>query len=532
MSAPPAVGASEAPAKPVTGASEAPGKPVTGASEAPGKPVTGASEAPGKPVTGASEAPAKPTAPAQKISPRATALIVASALFMEQVDGTVLATALPTMARSFNVDALHMNVALTAYLLSLAVFIPASGKAADRFGSRTVFRGAIALFTLGSILCAQAPTLAFLVGARILQGVGGAMMVPVGRLVLLRSVSKAELVSAMTWLMIPATIGPIVGPPLGGFIVTYLDWRWIFYLNVPIGVVGMALVTRYIAEVREPGRVNFDLGGMALSGVALASTMAGLELASRGVGSSRLAAGLVVVGVLAGVFYWRHARGHPQPVLDFRLMRIATFRLSVLGGTLSRISVGSMPFLLPMMLQIGFGMSPAQSGLITFSSSAGSLFMRLSAPIFLRRLGFRNVLVWIGLISTLLLGTTAAFRPSWPQAGLYAVLLVGGFFQSLQFIAYNTIAYADVPRPRMSAATSFYTTFQQLALSLGIATAAASLAGSMGWRGHDVPELVDFSTAFVVVAFISLLAPVVNFGMDAAAGAELSGQHVVVRKTG
>jgi MFS family permease len=351
-------------------------------------------------------------------------------------------------------------------------------------------------------------------------------MVPVGRLVLLRSVSKAELVTAMTWLMIPATIGPIVGPPVGGFIVTYLDWRWIFYINVPIGLIGVVLVTRYIAEVREPGRISFDLPGMALSGVALSCLMFGLELASRGVGSGWLAAGLIVIGGLAGVLYWRHARGHKQPVLDFRLMRIATFRLSVLGGTLSRISVGSMPFLLPMMLQIGFGISPAQSGLITFSSSAGSMLMRLSAPKFLRRLGFRNVLVWIGLISTLLLGTTAAFRPSWPQACIYGVLLVGGFFQSLQFIAYNTIAYADVPRPRMSAATSFYTTFQQLALSLGIATAASCLAGSMAVRGHAQPQLADFSTAFVIVALISLLAPLVNLGMDPNAGAELSGQTV------
>jgi EmrB/QacA subfamily drug resistance transporter len=460
-------------------------------------------------------------------SPRVTALIVASALFMEQLDGTVLATALPTMARSFDVDALHMNVALTAYLLSLAVFIPASGKMADRFGSRTVFRAAIALFTIGSILCAQAPTLGFLVGARILQGIGGAMMVPVGRLVLLRSVSKAELVRAMAWLMIPATIGPIVGPPVGGFIVTYLDWRWIFYINVPIGIVGIVLVTRYIGEVREPGRVSFDVGGMVLSGVALACMMFGLELASRGVGSGALAAGLVAVGAVSGVLYWRHAKGHPQPVLDFRLMRIPTFRLSVLAGTMSRIAVGALPFLLPMMLQLGFGISPAQSGLITFSSAAGSIVMRLSAPAFLKRLGFRNVLVWIGLIATVALATSAAFRPSWPVAAIYGVLLVGGFFQSLQFIAYNTIAYADVPRAQMSAATSFYTTFQQLSLSLGIAVSAGSLAGAMAWRGHEAPLLADFTTAFLVVAAISVFAPLVSARLDRSAGEELSGHHVM-----
>jgi EmrB/QacA subfamily drug resistance transporter len=454
-----------------------------------------------------------------------TALIVASALFMEQLDGTVLATALPTMARSFNVDPLHMNVALTSYLLSLAVFIPASGKAADRFGSRTVFRGAIALFTVGSILCAQAPTLLFLVAARILQGIGGAMMVPVGRLVLLRSVSKADLVAAMAWLMIPATIGPIMGPPVGGFIVSYLDWRWIFYINVPIGVLGIVLVTLFIEEVREPGRVNFDLVGLVFSGIALSCLMFGLEMASRGVGSVWLTGGLIAIGAVCAVLYRRHARHHPQPVLDFRLMRIRTFRISVMAGTLSRIAVGALPFLLPMMLQLGFGFSAARSGLVTFISSVGSLLMRMAAPRMLRAMGFRNVLVWIGLIATLLLATSAAFRPGWPVVLIYGVLLVGGFFQSLQFIAYNTIAYADVPRMRMSAATSFYTTFQQLSLTLGIATSAALLAASVAALGHSGPQLIDFSVAFLGVSTIAITAPLVSLELRPNAGSELSGHH-------
>ncbi len=460
------------------------------------------------------------------VSPRMTALIVASALFMEQLDGTVLATALPTMARSFHVDPLHMNVALTAYLLSLAVFIPASGKAADRFGSRTVFRAAIGLFTLGSVLCAQAPSLLFLVAARILQGIGGAMMVPVGRLVLLRSVSKADLVAAMAWLMIPATIGPILGPPVGGFIVTYLDWRWIFYINVPIGVLGIVLVTLFIEEVREPGRISFDLIGLLFSGTSLSCLMFGLEMASRGVGSYWLTGGLVVVGVVSGGLYLRHARRHPQPVLDLRLMRIPTFRISVVSGTLSRIAVGALPFLLPMMLQLGFGMSAARSGLVTFVSSIGSLLMRMAAPKLLRQLGFRNVLVWIGLVATLLLACCAGFRPSWPIVAIYGLLLVGGFFQSLQFIAYNTIAYADVPRQQMSAATSFYTTFQQLALTLGIATSAAALAASVAWNGHPGPELPDFTAAFLTVSAVAITAPIMSLSMRRNAGAELSGHHV------
>jgi len=446
-------------------------------------------------------------------------------MFMEQLDGTVLATALPTMAKSFLANPLHMNVALTSYLLTLAMFIPASGRFADRFGSRTVFRAAIALFTLGSIACAQAPSLGFLVAARMLQGVGGAMMSPVGRLVMLRAVSKSELVEAMAWLMIPATIGPIVGPPIGGFIVTYLSWHWIFYINVPIGLAGIAMVTIYIEEMREPARTPFDLRGLVLAGSALASLMFGIETASRGVGSPATTMILVIGGAVSALLYGLHARRHPQPMLDFRLMRIPTFRLSVFCGSLSRIGVGAMPFLLPMMLQLGFGLSAVQSGLITFASSVGSLSMRLVAPKLLRRFGFRNVLVWIGLVATLLLAACAAFRPSWPVATIYGVLIMNGFFQSLQFMAYNTIAYADVPRPQMSAATSFYTTFQQMSLTLGIAISAAMLAASVRMLGHAGPVLSDFSVAFLSVSAIALLAPVLSTRLDRSAGEELSGHH-------
>jgi EmrB/QacA subfamily drug resistance transporter len=465
------------------------------------------------------------TAPPERASTRVVSLIVASAMFMEQLDGTVLATALPAMAKSFNADPLHMNVALTSYLLTLAMFIPASGRLADRFGSRTVFRAAIGLFTLGSIACAQAPTLPLLVAARMLQGAGGAMMSPVGRLVMLRAVSKAELVKAMAWLMIPATMAPILGPPIGGFIVTYVSWHWIFYINVPIGLTGIVLVTRYIEEIKEPTRTRFDVRGLILAGTALASLMFSIEMASRGVGRSEVTVALFGLGVIAAGLYALHARVHPHPMLDFRMLHIVTFRYSVICGSLSRIAVGAMPFLLPMMLQLGFGMSAARSGLITFVSSVGSLAMRLIAPRFLRQLGFRNVFIWIGLIATLLLALTAAFRPSWPIEFIYAVLLLNGFFQSLQFMAYNTIAYADVPRPQMSTATSFYTTFQQMSLTLGIAISAAVLAGSIHMLGHQGAMLPDFSVAFLVVAVISLSAPVISLRLDRAAGAEVSGHR-------
>jgi len=457
--------------------------------------------------------------------PRTVLLIVASAMFMEQLDGTVLATALPAMARSFDADPLHMNIALTSYLLTLAMFIPASGRIADRFGSRSTFRAAIALFTLGSILCAQAPTLWALVAARMLQGAGGAMMSPVGRLVMLRVVSKAELVRSMAWLMIPATIGPIVGPPVGGFIVTYLSWHWIFYINVPIGLAGIALVTIFIDEMKEPARTKFDLRGLLLSGSALACLMFGIEVASRGAGSAGIVAALLGAGATSAVLYWFHARRTPRPMLDFRLLHITSFRMSLLCGSLSRIAVGAMPFLMPMMFQLGFGLSAANSGLITFVSSIGSLMMRTCAPWFLKQLGFRTVLIWVGALANTLLALSAAFRPNWPLPLIYGVLIANGFFQSLQFMAYNTIAYADVPREDMSAATSFYTTFQQMSLTLGIAVSAAALAASISVTGHAEPMLPDFSVAFLFVAAVSFLAPLLATRLDRQAGAELSGHR-------
>lgn len=462
---------------------------------------------------------------APRVSTRSTALIVASAMFMEQLDGTVLATALPTMAQSFHTAPLRMNIALTSYLLTLAMFIPASGKLADRYGSRTVFRGAIGLFTLGSILCGISQSLSFLVASRMLQGIGGAMMSPVGRLVLIRACSKSELVSAMAWLMIPATIGPILGPPLGGFIVTYVSWRWIFFINVPVGVLGVILVTVFIEEMRQREKTPFDGIGLLFSGTALACLMFGIEMASRGAGSLRATGGLMAGGIIAALLYARHARGHPYPILDFRLMRIPTFRFSVISGSFSRIGAGATPFLLPMMLQLGFGLSAAQSGLITFASSVGSLLMRLAAPGMLRRLGFRNVMTWIGLLATLLLGVCAALRPGWPMITIYALLLLFGFFQSLMFMAYNTIAYADVPRPEMSAATSFYTTVQQMMLSLGIAVSAAALAASIAIAGRPRPSVTDFSVAFLVITLLSLAAPAISSRLDPSAGAEMSGQR-------
>jgi EmrB/QacA subfamily drug resistance transporter len=456
---------------------------------------------------------------------RITALIVACALFMQNLDSTVIATALPTMAREFGVESVRMNVALTSYLLSLAVFIPASGWMADRFGARNVFRAAIVVFTIGSVLCGRADSLSFLVVARVLQGLGGAMMVPVGRLLLLRTAPKSEVVAAMAWLSMPALIGPVVGPPLGGFIVTYFSWRWVFDINVPVGILGVVLVTLFIRDVAEGTKARLDGRGLLLSGIAMAGLMIGLETAGRGMVEGWVTLAILVGGLTASLLYAIHARNHPAPLLDFSLLRIPTFLVSVVGGTLFRVGVGAVPFLLPLMIQVGFGRSAAQSGLITFASSAGALVMKPAALTALRRFGFHNTLFFNSVISASLLLACAAFRPTWPAAAIYAALLIGGFFRSLQFTAYNSVANADVPRERMSAATSLYSTIQQVSLTLGVSMGAAVLEVSMRTSGHEIPALSDFSVAFVAVALVSMMAAPATLLMPRNAAQEMSGHR-------
>jgi len=465
-------------------------------------------------------------APTRRAAPsfRVIALIVASAMFMEQLDATVLATALPTMARDFGVSAPAMSIALTSYLLSLAIFIPASGAIADRYGSRTVFRTAIAVFVVGSLLCAQAPTLFFLVVARLIQGLGGAMMIPVGRLVLMRSVARKDMVSAMSWLLIPALVGPILGPPIGGMFVTYLEWRWIFYINVPIGIIGFGLVTMFIEDVKGPMNGRFDLSGFVLSGISLGSLLFGFEMSSRE-GEGYLAVFLISIGLLFGIAYLRHARKHPSPIMDFSLMKVPTFGASVIAGSLTRISQGATPFLIPLMLQLGFGLSAASAGQISIATALGSMAMKPIQLRILRTLGFRTSLLIFGVIGTLGYGLCSTFRPDWPLPLIFVILFFCGFFMSFQFTAYNTIAYDEIERDRMSSATSFYTTFQQLMLSLGICVAALALHGSMYVREHATAEMSDFSVAFIVVTLIALLAMVWNARFSSTAGSEISGHR-------
>jgi EmrB/QacA subfamily drug resistance transporter len=456
---------------------------------------------------------------------RLISLIIACAIFMEQMDATVLATALPTMALEFGVPAPAMSIALTAYLLALAVLIPASGAMADRFGLKRVFSASIGVFVVGSIACSLAGSLHWMVAARLLQGAGGAMMAPLGRLILLRAVERRHLVSAMSWTLVPAFLGPMLGPPVGGLLVSYLDWRWIFYINVPIGLAGYLLVRRFIPDIRTESRpVPFDLRGFVLCGVGLGSLLFGLEMVSQpdGLGHAML---LLLLGVASTLGYVVHARRHPAPLLDLTLLRIDSYRLSVIGGSLVRVTQGAHPFLLPLMFQLGFGYSAAQSGRLVLATAMGALVSRLLAPRLLRRFGYRNFLLVNGVLASLGYLVCAFFRPGWPPSLMFVLLVCCGGFMSLQFSAYNTVAYEAVPTPRMSAASSLYTTLQQLLLSVGVCTGAMLLALAMDLGGHAQPRLGDFSVVFVIITLISLSSTWWHFKFRHDVGRELSGHR-------
>ena len=452
-----------------------------------------------------------------------TPFIIATAMFMENMDGTVLATSLPAIARDFGQDPIVLKLALTSYMLTLAVFIPASGWVADKLGARTVFCSAIAVFTLGSMLCGAADSLSTLIAARVFQGLGGAMMVPVGRLVLLRSVPKSEMVNSLAYLTVPALIGPVVGPPLGGFITTYFHWRWIFWINVPIGVIGIALALRFIHNIREQDVGPFDFKGFALSGLGLLSLIFGMTIVGRGLVPPLAVAGLVLGGAALLALYAAHARREPNAILDLSLLNFPTFFAGVVGGFLFRLGIGAIPFLLPLLLQIGFGLSPFESGSLTFAAAAGAMAMKFSASTLIRRFGFRRILIFNGLLSAVFLASYGLVQASTPHWLLLAGLLAGGFFRSLQFTALNAISYADVDSARMSRATSFASVSQQMSSAVGVAVAAASVE-SLQWAFGDAQLVArDMECSFGVVALVTLSSVVLFMRLRPDAGAEVSG---------
>ena len=463
---------------------------------------------------------------AEKTWSMITPLVVATALFMENLDSTIISTSLPAIAADLHEDPIALKLALTAYLLSLAIFIPASGWTADRFGARKVFRAAILVFAAGSILCGLSSSLPQFVGARMIQGMGGAMMTPVGRLVLMRSVPRSDIVRALAWLTIPALIGPVIGPPLGGFITTYFHWRWIFWINIPISILGVVLATVYIPAVREEDTPPLDLAGFALIGVALSCLIFGFSALGRGVVAGPVDAALIGVGFLSLGLYVRHALRTPHPILDLRLLALPTFRASVGGGFLFRLGLGATPFLLPLLFQMGFGLNPFQSGTLTFVSTLGAMAMKPTAGPILKRFGFRNVLAANALISTCFFLANTLFTATTPHMIIIAVLLTGGFFRSLQFTAINAVAYAEVDDRRMSHATSLAAVGQQLSLSVGVTLGAGVLELTRSGHGAGSPlEVGDFAPAFIIVGLVSAASIFFFARLAPDAGAEISGRR-------
>ena len=461
---------------------------------------------------------------ASRISQNIVPLIVACALFMENLDGAIIATALPAIALSLNTSPIHLNLAITSYMFSLAVFIPLSGWVADRFGARTVFRAAIIIFMIGSAGCGLSESLAELVIFRIIQGLGGAMMVPVGRLVILRTIPKSRLVGAMAWVTVPALIGPVLGPPVGGFIVTYSTWHWIFFINIPIGILGVILASFYIDNIREENPGPLDIRGFLLMAIALGGLVIGFEA----VGRAMLPTALVVLLMCGGaLFFWLYilyAKRRLHPIIDLRLMRIHTFRTATLGGFVFRIGIGALPFLLPLMLQFGFGLSALNSGLLTFASAAGALLMKLTAARIIRRWGFKRVLIVNSFIAGFYLFGIAFFKPETPHILILIFLLMGGFFRSLQFTSMNTLTYADISKALMSKATTLSSMLQQLSLSLGVGMGAMLLSFTLHWKGTTDIGADDFWPAIMAISFISTLSVLFFLRLPDNAGEEISGR--------
>jgi EmrB/QacA subfamily drug resistance transporter len=454
-------------------------------------------------------------------------LIVATALFMENMDSTVIATSLPAIAADIGTSPLTLKLAITSYLLSLAVFIPASGWTADRFGARMVFSLAIAVFMVGSIGCALSSSVTGFVIARIVQGMGGAMMTPVGRLVLLRSIDKSALVNAMAWVTVPALVGPVIGPPLGGFITTYFSWHWIFLINIPIGLLGIFMAMRYIDPIRSEAPERFDLYGLLLAGIGLGGIAFGLSVAGLNLLPWSVVAALVAIGIIAMTLYVIHAKRTASPVLDFSMLRIPTLRAAIIGGFLFRLGIGALPFLLPLLMQVGFGLSPFRSGLVTFSSAVGAMGMKTLAARLIRTFGFRNIMVINAVVSSIFLAACALFTSSTPLLLIMIILVVGGFFRSLQFTAINTVAYAEIEPAQMSRATTLVSVNQQLAISAGVAVGAFAVETTMMWRHVEELSASDFAPAFIVVSIISAVSTYFFWQMPDDAGHEISGRKAV-----
>jgi len=450
--------------------------------------------------------------------------IIGSALLMQTLNATVISNALPAMARSFGVEPVRLSIAITMYMLSAAIFLPISGWMADKFGAKRVFMASIVLYAAGSAACGFADSLGAIVAARFAQGAAGAALMPVGRLVLLRTTPKSELVGALSVVTMPALLGPVVGPVLGGAIVTFADWPWIFFMNLPIAVAGLFLVRRYVPDVKEQGAPPVDIPGILLTGLGLAALIFGFENLGRDTLHPLAVAGLFAAGAVSLGVYGRHAARTPHAVIDLSIFRRKTFAAATIGGAFLRVAIGANPFLLAMLLQVAFGLSAFAAGTMTFISAAGALAMKTTAPPILRRFGFRSVLRVNAVIVGVSFMAYALFKPSWPHWAIMLVLGVGGFFRSLQFSSLNGMAYAEVEQDEMSRAATTSSMVQQLVQSVGIGLSASLLHLLMTLRGETRLTVEAVAPAFIVAGLFTMISMLWFAHLPADAGDEMNGR--------
>jgi EmrB/QacA subfamily drug resistance transporter len=452
-------------------------------------------------------------------------LIIGSALLMQFVDSTAVLTALPAMARSLNSDPANLSIIISAYMLSLSVFIPASGWIADRWGARTIFQIAIAIFTLASILCGLSESVPQLTAARVLQGAGAALMTPVARLILLRKFQKSELVRATTWFSTPALIGPMFAPLLGGFLTDYASWRWIFFINAPVGLLAIVLVGLFVENYRGLEAKPFDWTGFGLTAAALVAIMSAADAIAHGALSLSMAAP-VIAGVAAIVALTvRHARRSPAPILDLSLFRFPTFRISNTGGMLYRIAFNAILILQPVLLQFGFGMDAIHSGGLTLFGAVGLFTMRPWIRPLLRRFGFRAALGWNALVGALAIILIVPFTAHTPPALFAVAFFLGGITRCLQYTSLSTIVFADVPATKASAATSFSTMSDRFSGALGASVAGLFLHLATGLQGRSVDQLQasDIQWAIAALAVLVALSGISALTLRRDAGSEVSG---------
>ncbi|QRR78273.1 MFS transporter [Klebsiella pneumoniae] len=455
----------------------------------------------------------------------APALLVAGAFFMEFLDGTVIATALPDMARDFGVTAVELNIGISAYLITLAVLIPASGWIADRFGARAIFTLALAIFTLASVFCGLSTEVHIFVAMRILQGVGGALMVPVGRLAVLRTTPKHQLIKAIATLTWPALVAPIIGPPLGGFITRYASWHWIFFINVPLGLAAIILSLRIIPDIRETERRSFDLSGFITTSVAMVSLVTAMERLGDRQPQIWPTLALAALGFGCLLYSIRHFRRAAAPMVRLDALQVPTFRVTMYGGSLFRASISAVPFLLPLLFQVGFGMDPFHSGLLVLAVFVGNLTIKPATTPLIRWLGFRRLLLINGALNVCSLLACALLTPQTPVWAIMLILYLGGVFRSIQFTGVSTLAFADVPAAQMSDANTLFSTASQLAVGLGITLGAIGIRlGEQVGDWLHLTELagISFRLSFVFIALICLVGMIDSLHLAKTAGSSVS----------